>query len=611
MPGLCIHADGIFMEKSDGSLKKMIQKPSIVEFFEESEIKIVQVLCGGTFTLFRSDAGTVYSCGWDFYGEIGQGIEHEVLSVSHEPKALQSLILAGEEVTEMAAGFSHAIFITKRGNVYSCGYGMTGQLGHGSLLRSLYPKQLECFNGHRIISCAASSDHSLFLAYDGAVFACGKSTKGRLGLGETTTQVLSIPTKITALDGLEVCQVGAGFAHSLFLTKNGRVFGCGDVRNGEVGSISPDIIWSPVELEHLRGQHIASLSTFYWHTLYLAHGSRIDVPKCSFSYDRYRFLTGPMQLHPERYHANVALEVSDGDGNHQNIHLHTSIIREMNVPLLVCVFSQFGMDDTSHAIYQKMISFTSATLLHFFACLYAKMDPLSFEARKMLHYVKFNSSWEESLEKLCALFCLLRIGHDDIPHCDTPEVETRVKGFTSTSSSSRSSSLDPMDEHRVYWKSNGGSASPFSIFSAVSRSVVLEKMLFDQHSIIAMGSRGGIAYSLCTPMFDFHAISVVIAFLENPCVRERDPKTKCVRYTFGKDSAHLTPNNASFVAQVADFLLISSLKSYCEDVILSALFTPSIRKESIDALASMAESCHLQNVSRVCRQKQSMMKKVF
>jgi hypothetical protein len=36
------------------SLKKMTQKPAIVEFFGENDIKIVQVLCGGTFTLFRS-----------------------------------------------------------------------------------------------------------------------------------------------------------------------------------------------------------------------------------------------------------------------------------------------------------------------------------------------------------------------------------------------------------------------------------------------------------------------------------------------------------------------------------------------------------------------------
>ena len=58
----------------------------------------------------------------------------------------------------------HTLFLTKGGQVYSCGHGLGGRLGFGTEESQLTPKLIQCFvESDACIAIASGSDHSLFL----------------------------------------------------------------------------------------------------------------------------------------------------------------------------------------------------------------------------------------------------------------------------------------------------------------------------------------------------------------------------------------------------------------------------------------------------------------
>ena len=78
------------------------------------------------------------------------------------------------------------------------------------------------------------SYHTMILAEDGTVFACGYNEYGELGLGDnnrrnTFTAVPPLP------DGKVAKQVVASFTHTMILAEDGTVFACGFNASGQLG----------------------------------------------------------------------------------------------------------------------------------------------------------------------------------------------------------------------------------------------------------------------------------------------------------------------------------------------------------------------------------------
>ncbi|KAK6346227.1 hypothetical protein TWF730_010557 [Orbilia blumenaviensis] len=93
---------------------------------------------------------------------------------------------------------------------------------------------------------------SIFVSSDNTVYACGNGPRGELGLGPFVTTAQSL-TRIASFPpaGTTVVQVVSSVEHTLVLLSDGRVYGWGNGRKGQLGPLAngEKYIWVPIELQ--------------------------------------------------------------------------------------------------------------------------------------------------------------------------------------------------------------------------------------------------------------------------------------------------------------------------------------------------------------------------
>ena len=101
--------------------------------------------------------------------------------------------------------------------MFACGDNSEGELGLGDEEnRNTFTAVPALPDGKVVKQVVAGGHHTMILAEDGTVFACGWNNSGQLGLGDTThrntfTAVLALP------DGKVAKQVVAGGMHTMIL----------------------------------------------------------------------------------------------------------------------------------------------------------------------------------------------------------------------------------------------------------------------------------------------------------------------------------------------------------------------------------------------------------
>src|SRR5207249_1195198 len=85
-------------------------------------------------------------------------------------------------ITAVACGNYFSLFLKNNGTVWACGFNGTGQLGDGTSGNyRTTPVQVSGLTG--IVAVAGGGDHSLFVKNNGMVWACGDNSYGQLGDG--------------------------------------------------------------------------------------------------------------------------------------------------------------------------------------------------------------------------------------------------------------------------------------------------------------------------------------------------------------------------------------------------------------------------------------------
>ncbi|KPA74504.1 putative mitochondrial hypothetical protein [Leptomonas pyrrhocoris] len=89
-------------------------------------------------------------------------------------------------------------------------------------------------------------NHAVAQLSDGALYAFGSNNWGELGIGSTDSPMC--PTRITFFEqrGLRIATVALGNSFTLFLTQEGRVYGCGSTNGGQLPSNTFDPVPIPL-----------------------------------------------------------------------------------------------------------------------------------------------------------------------------------------------------------------------------------------------------------------------------------------------------------------------------------------------------------------------------
>lgn len=186
------------------------------------ETRVVQVACGRAHSLVLTDREGVFSMGNNAYGQCGRPIvPEEVYSGSHIIHRIEGF---DSRVTQVASGQDHSLFLTETGKVYACGWGADGQTGLGHHEVSAGPAEVAGeLVGVEVQQVATYGDCSLAVSRDGQLYGWGNSEYRQLASVTESTQINS-PRRLP-LDGCgRVVQAACGGTQVAFLNEKGEVF---------------------------------------------------------------------------------------------------------------------------------------------------------------------------------------------------------------------------------------------------------------------------------------------------------------------------------------------------------------------------------------------------
>ncbi|XP_023472578.2 RCC1-like G exchanging factor-like protein isoform X2 [Equus przewalskii] len=202
------------------------------------ETRVLQVSCGRAHSLILTDSEGVFSLGNNSYGQCGRKVvENEIYSESHKVHRMRDF---DGQVVQVACGQDHSLFLTDKGEVYSCGWGADGQtVWTLPLIQVNVPRCLPFSGVGKVKQAACGGTGCAVLNEEGRVFVWGY---GILGKGPNLVET-ALPEMIPpSLFGLtefnpevQVSRIRCGLSHFAALTNKGELFVWGKNIRGCLG----------------------------------------------------------------------------------------------------------------------------------------------------------------------------------------------------------------------------------------------------------------------------------------------------------------------------------------------------------------------------------------
>lgn len=222
---------------------------------------------GRSMSLFLRSDGKLCVCGWNLYGQLGDGT---IPPAERQWSKIKQI--GNENYRLVSAGYLSSYAIREDGKLFAWGQNDKGQLGIGNFENRNAPVQVTDFNW---VAVSAGTKYLLAIRDDGRLFAWGDNARGQLGDGSevvgTPAAVSSLPVQVVGDDIW--LSVSAGDDHSLAIRSDGKLFGWGYGSGGKLGlgGITGELS-TPVKISDDRW---ISVSAGYDHSLALREDGKV------------------------------------------------------------------------------------------------------------------------------------------------------------------------------------------------------------------------------------------------------------------------------------------------------------------------------------------------
>ena len=232
--------------------------------------KVTKIAAGTNHALALTSKGSVLS--W------GRGDQHELgrrLVDRHKDRALVPREFGlSKGIVDLGSGSNHSFAVHENGNVYAWGSNNYGQTGipddagedNAAVVKPTIVESLKDYGN--VTRIDGGNFHSVAVTDKGECLVWGRVDNHVLGVQPDT-----IPTDYAILDqqgrprvvtdaipipGLDAAYAAAGIEHSLFVTKEGKVFSCGFSDSYRTGQgIDDDIpVATQIDNTAIRGKNI-------------------------------------------------------------------------------------------------------------------------------------------------------------------------------------------------------------------------------------------------------------------------------------------------------------------------------------------------------------------
>lgn len=170
-----------------------------------------------THVVFKhSDPTEVYTWGNNTNFSLGHGNQES----RQHPELVDVFARTGVYIKQVVLCKFHTVFLSQKGQVFTCGHGQGGRLGHGDEQTYMVPRMVEGLMSHHCSQVAAAKDHTVVLTEEGYVYTFGLNTFHQLGLSPPPASA-HVPKQVFSktLKGRTVIGVAAGRFHTVLWTR--------------------------------------------------------------------------------------------------------------------------------------------------------------------------------------------------------------------------------------------------------------------------------------------------------------------------------------------------------------------------------------------------------
>ncbi|KAK3770373.1 hypothetical protein RRG08_028271 [Elysia crispata] len=195
-----------------------------------SPLDIIMLDKPAGITYGEKEPNEVYTWGENYNSTLGHTSPHKRTS----PEVVDHFKKMGVSIKKMVLCKYHTVFLSLSGQVYTCGHGQGGRLGHGDQHTVLVPRMLDCLKDQTCLEVAAATDHTVLRMEGSVVYSFGINSYHQLG---QTPYVEKSPQpkqmNLKPLKGKSISGVCVGRFHSVVWTPD-SVFTVG-LNAGQLG----------------------------------------------------------------------------------------------------------------------------------------------------------------------------------------------------------------------------------------------------------------------------------------------------------------------------------------------------------------------------------------